>query len=778
MEQNPFYDITKADALSPTDVATLFVQDANPIFENLKSPIHHFVVGTRGSGKTMALRQLDYRTLANNEANTHFVGAYIHVSKISTIFRTLFAEVDQNDDKHLVAQFQQVFEDYLALEIVRVLCDLSMSNERLLLPDFGSILKLPSGFDIDNITEACTRLQMLVESSIQSWLISRRCAWHPIGDLPAIMVRLAESLRQVNPWLTKDTPCLYILLDESSPIPHACQSILNKLLIRGEPYCVKLAIRPYEWHTLNIPSGPAKEPSNDFLALYLENSDELSAEHISSMEKIVNKVLSSGNENYMPVQDLLPASPDYPYSGFASICAASSGNPQDLLMICSALLSKWRNENDIEDRSNEPISPKIQNSVVKRWSSDFIHQNPYEESRQLCLALSKEVQKLPENIRSIGFEYRPEELNLFSSDRLPDDLAEPLRPAFSGGFIRTIQIESKSLWNLPRKFRLSRGVLPDLDLALNIPTDHPVHVDRYFIETSAKLNRSFGKKRARQDLVIYFSDSFIEKADIRRELVRRALYSAQFSFPKVRMSKTPLTWYKDTRRQIEKSDIALVGVSRSPVRTMLEIGQCASAHRRVDVIVSVTDDNNMKALEPWVELLPTVALRTDDDDDYNQFATDIRAVAEQIRKRPSDFTSVSLTRVSLRPKQKRSKTIYLSLPAKVSLERIREKLIKYGWSAITEDDMSTYTANALQVPILCAFTARVGIIDTSAGEGLSPIQHYKLGLFSGKRGWRVLHTTNTKSDAFSLLENVDGIDSFHWREEGDLVERILQFVQT
>ena len=86
VEHNPFYDITKADALSPTDVAALFVQDANPIFEDLKSPIHHFVVGTRGSGKTMALRQLDYRTLAKNEEITQFVGAYIHVSRISTIF--------------------------------------------------------------------------------------------------------------------------------------------------------------------------------------------------------------------------------------------------------------------------------------------------------------------------------------------------------------------------------------------------------------------------------------------------------------------------------------------------------------------------------------------------------------------------------------------------------------------------------------------------------------------------------------------------------------------
>ena len=446
-------------------------------------------------------------------------------------FHTLFGEIDENDDKHLVTQFQQVFGDYLALEIVRVLCELSDSNERLLRPDFGNILKLPSGFDIDNITDACTRLQMLVESSIQSWQISRRCAWHPIGDLPTIMVRLADSLRQFNPWLAKDTPCLYILLDESSPIPHACQRVLNKLLLRGEPYCVKLAIRPYEWHTLNIPSGPAKEPNNDFLTLRLEHSDELSTEHISSMEKIVNNVLSSGNEDYTRVRDLLPASPYYPYSGFDSICAASSGNPQDLLMICSAILSTWKNEKLFDDTCNKPIPPEIQHSVVKQWSSDFVHQNPYEDSRRLCLALSKRVKDLPENIRSIAFEYRPEELSLFSDDRLPDDLAMPLRPAFSGGFIRTIQIESKSLWNLPRRFRLSRGALPDLDLALYIQTDHPVHVDRAFIETKSKTNHSFGKTQAKKDLVVYFSDSFIEKVNERRETGKARTNFCSILFP-------------------------------------------------------------------------------------------------------------------------------------------------------------------------------------------------------------------------------------------------------
>ena len=56
MHHNPFYDVAKADAHTPKEVATLFVRDASPIWGDLQYPINHIVVGARGTGKTMALR--------------------------------------------------------------------------------------------------------------------------------------------------------------------------------------------------------------------------------------------------------------------------------------------------------------------------------------------------------------------------------------------------------------------------------------------------------------------------------------------------------------------------------------------------------------------------------------------------------------------------------------------------------------------------------------------------------------------------------------------------
>ena len=127
-------------------------------------------------------------------------------------------------------------------------------------------------------------------------------------------------------------------------------------------------------------------------------------------------------------------------------------------------------------------------------------------------------------------------------------------------------------------------------------------------------------------------------------------------------------------------------------------------------------------------------------------------------------------------------TVYLSAPETVAeripLDEVRARLGECGWSLITEADMTSYTANALQVPVLCAYTARIGVIDTSAVDGLDAMQSYKLGLFAGKRGWRVLHTSNTELVTPSPLDRVPGAEYFRWEGQAELVERILRFVRT
>ena len=779
MDHNPFYDVVKADAHTPQDVAALFVRDASPIWVDLQCPINHIVVGARGTGKTMALRQLDYRTLAGGNQAPDFIGVYTHVSRISAIFHALFADREGSADQSLIRQFQQVFADYLALEIVRGLCDLADGDEQLARPDFGTVFRLPGGFDAGDIADNCARLQMQAESSIQSWQISGRCAWQPLGDLPTIVARLATALRLSNSWLEQNRPCLYVLLDESSPVPLACQAVLNSLLLRGHAYCVKLAVRPFEWRTLSTPSGRPKEQNTDVFVLHLEHSDELGAAYISRMEQMVGKVLAKRMFVVPNIREAMPSSADHPYSGFDAICAASSGNPQDLLLICSAIFAAWGNAEGSTDQTFVPVPPTLQHDVIRMWSRDFGNQNAYDASRRLCQSLAKEVKRAPEASRSIGFEYRPDEPDLFAA--LPDNLAEPFRPAFAGGFLRCGEGAHTSLFDVPGSFRLSRGALPGLDIPLDTPAIPPLPIDRAFIE---KGSRTVYPPRAKKtpDPVAYLSSSFIESTDPRWKAVTQALLRAGFSFPKVRLTRKSSAWLHSARRKIAKAQVALVGGQVASSGTMFEIGLCAGASHPVDVIVGRLD-NGETPVEGAPELPPlsTVSHQADDGD-YRRFAAEVRAVAKQLMAHPSDFANVALTGVSLRPKKKREKTVYLSVPEaiadRIPLDEIRERLESCGWSMITEADMMSYAANSLQVPVFCAYTAKVGVIDTSAADGLDALQSYKLGLFAGKRGWRVLHTSNTGPAIPSPLDCVVGAEYFRWGEEAELVERILGFVLT
>ena len=783
MEHNPFYDVAKADAHTPEDVASLFVREASPIWSDLQYPINQIVVGARGTGKTMALRQLDYRTWTGADQKPDFIGVYTHVSRISAIFHALFTDTEENPDQPLIRQFQQVFADYLALEIVRGLCDLADGDDRLTRPDFGAVFRLPGGFDSGDVADNCTRLQIQVESSVQSWLISGRCAWQPLGDLPTIIARLADALRQANSWLKRDKPCLYILLDESSPVPLACQAVLNSLLLRGQPYCVKLAIRPFEWHTLSTPSGRPMEQNTDVFILHLDHSDELSPTYISRMEKIVDKVLDSRQFAVSSIREALPGSADYPYSGFDAICAASSGNPQDLLLICSAIFAARGNNGGSTNQAAEPALPSLQHDVVCNWSRDFGNQNAYDKSRRLCRSLAHQVKRAPEASRSIGFEFHSDEPDLLADGSLPEDLAEPLRPAFAGGFVRSGEEAHASLFDVPCSFRLSRGALPELEIPLDTPTIPPVALDRAFIEAKTRTSHGFNVPKAKSEPVAHLSNSLIEPNDPRWKAVTQALHVAGFSFPKVRLTDKAPAWFHETRRKIAKSRVALLGGRAAKSRTMFEIGMCAGAvtSRPVDVIVcQLGNDGTPFEKTAGLPSLPNVSHQADDSN-YSQFAAEVHAVAKELLSHPSDFANVALTGVSLRPKRKREKTIYLSMPESVAdsipLDEVRERLAAWEWSMITETDMTSYSANALQVPVLCAYTTKIGVIDTSAADGLDAIQSYKLGLFAGKRGWRVLHTSSTDSTISSPLDRVAGAEYFRWEKPAELVERILRFVR-
>ena len=479
---NPFRAIVKADDLSPELASTLFVADASPIWSDLQHPINHIVVGPRGAGKTIALKQLDYRTYQSQQHPSGFVGIYIQISRISTIFKNLFATTPQDADSPESTHFQRVFSDYLCLEILREVGIFLRQHTPQVSPTaLGTSLQRITGLDVHSIEDLhdyCATIHLKIEQKIQSWSIDQKCSWQPLGDLSASLHRVAQALRDFRPDLRRDRPCLYLLFDESAPIPMECQAVINGLLHRGRPYCVKLAVRPFEWITLQTSSGGRIELDTDLAPLYIQYPNELEDDYVTRMRSVVNRVLQTqglDDEHPAPnpdlgIDDILIEDARRKYSGFRSICAASSGNPQNLLLICSSILAAAQGRRStVQQDDRLRLSAKLQDDAVRLWSRDYEDHNPYGSARAFCRALLKTIRDSRERPRSIGFACVQDTSNLFTSDYLPEDTGNKIKAGFSGGFLRNTQPETTSLFDAPARFHVSRGLLPREGLDLDLP---------------------------------------------------------------------------------------------------------------------------------------------------------------------------------------------------------------------------------------------------------------------------------------------------------------------
>ena len=115
---NPFSEIIKADDLSARRARELFVPEASPIWLQVQNPLNQLIVGPRGAGKTIALRQLDHRTQAAPKEGVSYIGIYVQISRISTTFQSLFEEAEQSQDIVSKRLFQKVFSDNVRMEIL------------------------------------------------------------------------------------------------------------------------------------------------------------------------------------------------------------------------------------------------------------------------------------------------------------------------------------------------------------------------------------------------------------------------------------------------------------------------------------------------------------------------------------------------------------------------------------------------------------------------------------------------------------------------------------
>ena len=112
-----------------------------------------------------------------------------------------------------------------------------------------------------------------------------------------------------------------------------------------------------------------------------------------------------------------------------------------------------------------------------------------------------------------------------------------------------------------------------------------------------------------------------------------------------------------------------------------------------------------------------------------------------------------------------------------AVEAITARLQQEGWSVILEEDVEAYTANEFQVAIQCAYMTRVGIVDTSGKDEPDLMQCYKLGLFPGKRHWRLLRTEQKAYSRREVFSAVPNMAYFAWSTFAELANEVARFVR-
>ena len=802
---NPFYGIDKADVLPPVLATELFVAEASPIWADVQAPINNLIVGPRGAGKTIALRQLGHGL--HEPQSAKFIGLYIQISRISTIFQHVFDNEDlaSADIVHL----QRIFGDHLWLAIIRELAQylkvvqdksIHVFDNKLIQDLTDQAIQASS---IESLNAECAKRQQRIEQTVHRWSTGLETDWEPMVDLSASLERTCAALRNAIACLNQDRPCIYLLLDESSPIPEACQQVVNGLLHRGRSYCVKLAVRPYEWTTLETTAHRTIEPGTDIKPLHVRHPDELQDTYVQNMRMLINQVLRTRLSEVDPtpapgwasvgnkpnISSILLGDPKN-YSGFSSVCASSSGNPQNLLEICSCIVATAINDASHSGQPPEKldlgkISAETQNRAVIRWSRDYEDQNPYPVSKKFCRALLGIMRSSDRSKPSIGFQYlHSDQAQIFSTDYLPEPIGKLVKSAFSGGFLQSEDPNNRSLIEVPSSFNLNRGLLAREGFSLSSPRQPANKLDRDFmIKHTSEGGPMSRPNHPNRTLKAFLSTAFGPTMAQQRTDIKNALERVNIECIDVEDAADDQFLFTAIHRGITKTDFTILDATVLRPYTMFEMGLCAGATKPKNVICVINEhetSSTLDSLPEYVRKLPILRFNFDQEK-LTKLAEAIRDRANSLLAKPSEFKKVALTGVTLRPRR-REQGLFLSLPQSSirdrAIEAVTSSLERHGWTIVVEEDMGSYGANELQVPIYCAYLSRVGIVDLTGEDGdLDLLQCYKLGLFAGKRRpWRVLQVGSGRELANDVFASGPRITYRHWNSIEDLVNVVLEFV--
>jgi len=793
---NPFYGADKADDIPFQQIKRLFVREASPIWEEARQPVNQIIRGPRGAGKTILLKHLSY---LGSDTRNDYVGLYIQISRIANTFRHLFPKQAQDSRDALEHDYQNAFGDYLVLEIVkeiaRTLEHLRRRDESVQeLTDPEALLDgVATALSLQDVIAFCIRQQREIEKQSPIWELDKRCTWQRLFEPISTLNRISQV---ASPLLAshEENTAMYLLFDESAPIPVPCQEVVNSLLQRGRSFRTKLAIRPYEWQTLETYNGLRLEPGTDFKSIELVYPDELTDEYLQRARLILNRLLETKivepqapakgwpRLKSLDIEEIFPSTTGRSprtYSGFRDICALSSSNPQNLVSICSLLLTIATEEGELPENGIPEVPRLLQHQAMVAWSKQ--QESTISDAGLLSFsrALLRHLSRIADRGGGLLVEVKNDSPSLFAPDYLPYEAAAVLKPGFALGFFR-FEAGIPFPWDeVPSRFLVSRSLLPGYEISLRAGVLPELKLDFAFLNAHIKVQS--GRSAQATDysdktLTLFLSTSFSDALAAERTMIKDALQVANMEFKPLEGDQF---LFSSIHRQISKRDVTILNASEPRPYTLLELGLCAGLRKAKPVICVFNDNGQLESfakLPEFLKVLPVVPFSCEPRR-LAEMAAKVRRNAELLLSNPSEFEKVVLTGVSLRPKRAK-RTLYVSHPDlpiwKNLIPRLREAAESKSFNLITEGDAPVYQANCLQVPIFCTSLATHVVIDTSGSSQPDLLQCYKLGVAIAQKRQvlRVEQKGNDHADCFSSIP----ISYASWREESDLLERILTFL--
>jgi|GEM_PF-6281615 len=773
---NPFLGLIKADDLSFEMARTLFISSASSVWHAIRQRGHQVVVGAKGTGKTILMKQLHFENTLRADGARDVIGVYVQISRLSNLFRPLFSEAaaDPPLPGDVRSRHQAAFADYFCAEIAREAADaLRWYAEQTKTAIDDLVLAKAIDLDAPAVSEWANRLQRQIEGHLVEWQAERACDWKPQCNIATTPTRIFNGLLEAfsRHWGMTVLPIL--LLDESAPIPIACQEVVNSTLQRGRSFFTRLAVRPYEWRSFRTSLGTTLEDGNDFQSFNISYPDETKAEYQTLISAIADRVLEIAEDTELRGQAIRtvlgPTTLGESYAGFEAFCAVSSGNPQNFLSLCSQLCTVASDAN-LKDVTL-PISADLQRQAMIAWAKDTEGTNagPVKEVTKFFVRQIKKEQLHP----TIGFSLAAD--GLF----LDEDLRAAIEPLFSVGLLRPSQ--RTRYFDIPSSFNLTRAVLPAYDLDVWLPVRPPIAVQADEIRQALKERRGPGRALGiapGSEIQAFLSTAFADIAARQRIDIKESLRAVGIRCQDIEDRPKGQLLFGSVTRLIEEAQITILNAAALRPYTLFECGLSAGANPPRPVIAvldTTTKTDSVGDLPSFLRMLPIFAYQRSADG-LSEMAAKVHAEATYLLSNSSEFKYVAMTNVSLRPRRD-SATVYLSLPLFLAnhIEVLRAELAELGLRVITESDAQIYAASELQVAIRCAYMAGAIFVDTSGKLGPDLLQCYKLGVATAARPKKVFRLEHDNFMAEASLSPTP-VPYAHWSDTDTLTAAVLRLL--